>query len=113
MSKKLFHKPPSKSDLRAHIDRDIDAYLESGGEISAVAQGETALEQRKGPLQAPLFNEPRATRTPLDDVVAALDERQQAKRGKPQPSLTRNRRPRKKVIYDDFGEPLRTVWKDD
>lgn len=111
MGNSSFKKPPTKDDLRADLDRDIDAYLASGGHIAHVAPGETGLEARTSPLRAPLFTEPKADRTPLDDVVATLDERrrQQLKRT---PTIKRTRKPRrrKQVIYDDFGEPLRTVW---
>lgn len=113
MAKKPFHKPPSKSDLRDDLNADVESFLRSGGEISAIAQGETALERHKGPLQAPLFNEPRTSRTPVDDVVAALKARKEAKHTRPKTAATRRQRPKKKVIYDDFGEPLRTVWSDD
>lgn len=113
MAKKPFYKPPSKSDLREHLNADVESFLRSGGEISAVAQGETALERHKGPLQAPLFNEPRVSRTPVDDVVAALKARKEAKHSRSKTSAVRRQRSKKKVIYDDFGEPLRTIWSDD
>ncbi len=113
MNKKFFQKPPTKSDLRNHLDQDVDTFLASGGEISTIAQGETALENRQGPLQAPLFTEPRAKRTPLDDVVAALDERQKTHSSRAQRASVKKYRPRKQVIYDDFGEPVRTVWRED
>lgn len=113
MAKKPFNKPPSKSDLRKHLTADVELFLRSGGEINAVAQGETALEGSRAPLQAPLFNEPRTSRTPVDDVVATLKARKEAKSNRSKTPVARRQRPQKKVIYDDFGEPLRTVWRED
>lgn len=113
MTKKSFDKPPSKSDLRKHLNADVESFLRSGGEIREIEQGETALEARKSALQAPLFNEPRVNRTPLDDVVAALKARKEARHSRAKTSANRRQRPKKKVIYDDFGEPVRTVWSDD
>ena len=58
-----------------------------------------------------VFVEPRPTRTLVPEVVAAIEARrkEQMKR-KPAPKRSRLPRPRRKVIYDDFGEPLRRVW---
>jgi len=57
--------------------------------------------------------EKRQERTPVPDVLRAIDERRDARR-KPQKKTTAKRSsgPKKKVIYDDFGEPLRVVWED-
>ena len=111
MSDSSFKKPPGKDQLRASLDRDVEHFLSKGGQIAHVAQGETALLARQSPLREPLFTQPKVERTPLDDVVAALEERRAAKlkRGS---TVTRVRKPRarKQVIYDDFGEAVRTVW---
>jgi len=62
-------------------------------------------------LNQALFVEPKATRTLVPEVVAAIEARRQ-ERFKRKPTRTRSRlpRPRRKIIYDDFGEPLRKVW---
>ena len=60
-----------------------------------------------------LFSQPRQPRTPLSDVIAALDERRAARRTRSQVRRTRKPRPRRQVIYDDFGEQLRRVWRED
>lgn len=111
MDKSSFKKPPSKQAIRESLDKDVDAFLQRGGDIHQVQQGETGLEARSAPLRAPLFNEPKTERTPVDDVIAALDERRDQKR-KSSAGTRRGRKPRrrKQVIYDDFGEALRTVW---
>jgi hypothetical protein len=50
------------------------------------------------------------TRTLLSSEIEAIEKRKEERRHtKPVPVKT-NRRPTKKWIYDDFGEPLRWVW---
>ncbi len=61
-----------------------------------------------------LFTEPRAERTLVPEVVAAIEKRRQSLRKRtPEPRRSRLPRPRRKTIYDDFGEPLRRVWVED
>lgn len=52
------------------------------------------------------------TRTLLSSEVDAIEKRKEERRlPKPIPMpIKTNRRPTKKWIYDDFGEPLRWVW---
>lgn len=47
-------------------------------------------------------------------MLAALDARRKLPRGRSaQPKRGRLPQPRRKIIYDDFGEPLRRVWIED
>ncbi|MBR9805007.1 hypothetical protein GYB62_00630 [bacterium] len=48
-------------------------------------------------------------RTYVNDVVETLEQRRHAK---PVKAPTASKKGRKKLIYDDFGEPLRWVWSD-
>jgi hypothetical protein len=49
----------------------------------------------------------------VSDVLKAIDERKESKKKSPsKPASARKKSPRKKVIYDDFGEPLRVVWEE-
>jgi hypothetical protein len=43
--------------------------------------------------------------------VSALDNRKKPK--KPEAAKKASKRPKKKIIYDDFGEPLREVWSEE
>ena len=45
------------------------------------------------------------------DVVNALDSRKK-KKTPPKP-IKVSKRPKKKIIYDDFGEAVREVWTDE
>ena len=102
----------TKAELRAQLAEEMEQYLDQGGAIKTVDQGvsgrETGAPLR--PATRELFIEPRAERTQIPEVIAALEARRKPAR-KPPP--TTRRRKRRKVIYDDFGEPLRHVWSDD
>ncbi len=104
-------KKPSKRDLRDALNRDIEKYLNKGGEVHEYARGESGLQNGRYHEQSMTF-EKKQERTPVDDVVKAIDERREArKRPAPSPKKT-PRRPKKKVIYDDFGEPVRVIWEE-
>jgi len=55
--------------------------------------------------------EKKQERTPVSDVLRAIDERKEARK-KPQKKAPVKKSPRQKIIYDDFGEPLRVIWED-
>jgi hypothetical protein len=106
-------RPPSKAELRRELERATRRFISDGGEVEEVPAGTSvyAPGTRPPPTQ-PLFTQPRETRTPLNDVAAALDARRAARKRR---RVVRSRKPepRRQVIYDDFGEPLRRVWSDD
>jgi len=104
----------TKRDIRTEIEKQIDDYLTQGGEVEAVPQGISGREGAQGPIRAAngAFQEPKQERTYLPDVVAALDARKQTRK-KPVPTKKTKSRPRKRIIYDDFGEPLRWEWVED
>jgi len=103
-------KPPSKQELRRRLSQQTAAFLSSGGSIQELARGESAYERNEMPPPAPLFTDAKVSRTPLNDVVAALDARRATKRPQSKAARRRPPRQRKQVVYDDFGEPLRVVW---
>jgi len=103
--------PPSKKDIRHDLESQVEAFLREGGEIEWVDRGRTGLERNKpwsNPFHASPSDEPKSSRTPVPEVLAAIDSRKQ-KKTSPAP---KSRRPRKEWIYDDFGEPVRWVWKE-
>jgi len=109
-------KPVSKADIRQDLQREVDRFLQGGGEVENIPQGISGKDPGEPPayLNRRLFIEPRTKRTHVPEVVAAIEARRQQK---PQRSPARKRsrlpRPRRKTIYDDFGEPLRKVWVDE
>jgi hypothetical protein len=104
-------KPPvTKADLRRELDHQVSEYLRSGGQVQEVPRGISGRDSAEGPLPpAPLMTGgERSDRTYLVEVIAAIEARR-----KPAPiALKRPRRPQKKLIYDDFGEPLRWTWEE-
>ncbi len=104
----------TKEIARARLQRQVDAFLDGGGKVHNVPRGESGWDSRKGMLKPTreIFNEPKKERTPLDHVLKTIDARRAEKREKPK-QRSRLPQPRKKAIYDDFGEPIRYVWVDE
>lgn len=109
-------KPVSKDEIRREMQREIQDFLQRGGRVQQIPQGRSGKDPGDPPLylNRRLFIEPKTQRTHIPEVIAALEAR---RREKPQRSPKRKRsrtpQPRRKVLYDDFGEPLRKVWVDD
>ncbi len=104
----------TKRDIRAELDRQMADYLRSGGKVREVPRGLSGRIDPKGPL-TPLFTprsseNPLAGRTPMTEVVAAVESR---KPPIPPPKKPKKKRPRKKMILDDFGQPVRWEWVED
>ncbi len=106
-------KPVSKAEVRAELEAETERFLEQGGRVKDIPRGVSGKEPGT-PLALPhrrLFIEPREPRTEIPEVLAALDARRKLPRGRSnQRKRSRLPQPRRKVIYDDFGEPLRRVW---
>lgn len=112
----MLKKPVTKSDIRAELERETEQFLKGGGEVDNVPRGTSGKDANDAPLflNRRLFVEPRSDRTPVPEVVAAIEARRQEKlKRRPAPKRSRMPKPRKKIIYDDFGEPLRKVWVDE
>ncbi len=109
-------KPVSKEDIRAELEAETERFLRHGGHVKNIPQGVSGKDPGDPPifLNRRLFVEPRAERTLVPEVVAAIEARRQEKlKRKPAPKRSRLPKPRRKTIYDDFGEPLRKVWVDE
>lgn len=105
---------PSKAEQRQQLADEVEEFLRSGGEISEVPRGvsgrdaDAALSDWRRASQSD--RPPPAPRTDLQDVVAALEARKTAKQ---KPARPERKRARKIVVYDDFGEPVREVWREE
>lgn len=105
------NKRPTKRQVRDQISAEVEAFLRRGGEVRELDRGESGLVNGNYNDRSLGFEKPKESRTPLNEVLKNIDQRRQEKR-KPAPK-PKSRGPRKKVIYDDFGEPLRVIWEDD
>jgi hypothetical protein len=109
-------KPVSKEDIRAELEAETERFLRQGGHVDNIPQGVSGKDPGDPPifLNRRLFVEPRAERTLVPEVVAAIEARRQENlKRKPARKRSRLPKPRRKTIYDDFGEPLRKVWVDE
>lgn len=98
----------SKQEIRAEMEKEINSFLKDGGQINTVDQGVSGRESNSNLNHTIAFTPGEfKTRTLVNDTVKTIDERKQQKK---QVSAT-PRKPRKKIIYDDFGEPIREVWE--
>lgn len=101
----------TKIQQRNELNAEIERFLQHGGEVKAVPQGTSGNESNIN-----LFSrsgtpfEPKTERTPVTEAIQALDSRKEKNTATPPP---RKRRPYKKLITDDFGEPIRWVWVED
>ncbi|MDO3384083.1 hypothetical protein [Gilvimarinus algae] len=100
----------SKKEQRQELEAQIREYEARGGKVNQVPRGLSGREDTRNPM--PHVFDKKAepdTRTPVTEVIAAIEQRR-----RPQPPLREvrspNRKPRKKIIYDEFGEPLRWEW---
>ena len=109
-------KRPSKRQIREQLNSDVEAFIQSGGELRQIEKGLSGLGHQ---VEAPLAFEQKKERTPVDDVLKNIDsKREQLKEERRLKSRYNNsttaatsHRAKKKIIYDDFGEPLRVVWE--
>ena len=60
-------KPPSKQDIRRRLESQTRSYLDRGGEIRAVPQGVSAVDEAISPIKTPIFTGKPEQRTPGDD----------------------------------------------
>jgi hypothetical protein len=105
----------SKAEIRHELVRETERFLLQGGSVDEIPVGTSGKDPGDPPLflNRRLFVEPRSPRTLIPEVVAAIDARRLEKfRRKPQ-HKRRLPRPRRKIIYDDFGEPLRRIWQEE
>jgi hypothetical protein len=99
----------TKAQIRAELEQQVQDFLRSGGEVKEIPQGQTGVPH--GGLIRPVFNDgkPRESRTSCEGVLQTIDARRLIKE---RPKLARKlSKPKRKVIYDDFGEPIREVWE--
>lgn len=104
-------KRPSKREIRNQLDQEIVDFLKQGGSVQEMPHGASGLvDGRYG--QALTFEGGSEQRTPVNDALKNIDQRKIQNRAKSTPRSTTPRKPRKKVILDDFGEPVRVIWEE-
>jgi hypothetical protein len=104
-------KSPSKRDIRQQIEQHMLDYIEQGGEVVEVEKGASAYTPSSGAPTTALFQDPKTSRTPLGGVVNELEARRHP--GKTPQQKSKPQAPQKTPIYDDFGEIIRWVWREE
>lgn len=102
-----------KKRQRQRIRQQTEEFLARGGHVSSVNPGVSGQgDPNARRLHQQSFTPSGTTeRTPVPEVVAAIEARKQAKRLRHTAKPKRSQ-PKRKLIYDDFGEPLRWEWVD-
>ncbi|WP_045855583.1 hypothetical protein [Teredinibacter purpureus] len=99
----------TKAQLRQELNDQINQFLATGGEVENVASGQSGNTDNTHLFSNSASFPPKQERTPVTEVIKQVDARRHNGTHSP---LNRTRRPHKKLITDDFGEPLRWVWVD-
>lgn len=101
-------KRQTKAELRRQLQQETQAFLKKGGAVAEVETGATGLVNGSYRNAGFILNPQRQERTPLNGVLAQIDARKSSERTQ-RAAAQKTTRQRKKVIYDDFGEPLRII----
>lgn len=99
----------TKAQIRCELSREVERYLSQGGEVKSIPNGVSGNETNANIFGQSTQFEPKKERTPVTEVIKELEARKS--NGK-ESNHARKRGPRKKVITDDFGEPIRWVWEE-
>lgn len=101
-------KRPSKKQLRDQLKHDIDDYINQGGSVHELPKGATGLAGGRS-INAIAFERAPEGRTPVENVLKTIDQRREQTKKSHKPT---HQKPKKKIIYDDFGDPIRIVWEE-
>jgi len=100
----------TKAQMRRELLAEMESFLAHGGAVKNIPRGVSGNTDNKN-LFTYISDGPRSNpRTMLTHVVKTLDAR---KSGKLIPQAPKPSKPKKILIKDDFGEPLRWVWSDE
>lgn len=97
---------PTKKQIRQELEQQVQQYLESGGAVENVPRGLSGRNDNQNPFTQYSADKPSQARTPVTDVIKSMEERKN-------PKPITKKRPKKRLITDDFGEPLRWVWDEE
>lgn len=101
----------SKQQLRDELNQQIAQYLSSGGDVTHYELGESGRDANAPLPRAPFVGQGEQSRTLVNEVVQAIEERKKGRTNKGNPGNRRTSE-KKELLVDDFGEPLRWVWTD-
>lgn len=95
--------------MRKEIDHHVDEFLAQGGKVDGIPAGTSGRDTHSA---LPTTFEPKnQERTPVLAEIQALESRKASL--KPTTIKQPRKTARKHLLRDDFGEPIRWVWKED
>ncbi len=97
----------SKHELRRELGEKIQEYLRTGGKVNTIPAGISGNATNSNLFKTSTQFEPKSDRTPLTEVVKALENRKNSDKT---PPVIKKQKPKKRLIVDDFGDPIRWVW---
>lgn len=96
----------TKAEVRAELEAQIQRFISTGGDVKAVDSGISGIDNNRNVFAQNTSFTPKETRTPLNGIVRELDARKKATRDR----KSVKKKPSRRLIVDDFGEPVRWVW---
>ena len=97
----------TKAQMRAELEQAIADYRHDGGEVQQIPRGLSGNPHNVNLFAQQSFSgKPSEQRTPVNDAVKAVEARRHPTRH------NRPKKPKRVLLKDDFGEPLRWVWED-
>ncbi len=106
--RRIITRSKTKAEIRNDIADDINQFLSKGGAVEDIPSGVSGNEKNMNLFSQSTQFGPKQERTPVTDVVKELEAR---KKAKSTPQRTQ-KGPRKRLMTDDFGEPIRWVWEE-
>ncbi len=97
----------TKAQIRAEIEQQVNEFVQQGGAVHDIPSGISGYTTNQNPFAHMVMSGPPQQRTPLVEIIKQIDARKSPRQN---PLKTTKRRPRRKLITDDFGEPVRWVW---
>ena len=100
----------TKSQVSREINSQVSEFLSQGGTVNGVPSG---VSGRVDNSALPVNFEPqKKSRTPVLEAIQALEARKKGEEGQvsAQARVSRPKKLQRKLITDDFGEPIRWVW---
>lgn len=98
----------TKAEIRQELEQQMQQFLKKGGCVKNIEQGASGKEMGVNIHNTIPLNHEKQTRTPLTEEVKNVD----ARRNNKKPTANKASRPKKRIIYDDFGDPIREIWED-
>ncbi|WP_245929354.1 hypothetical protein [Agarilytica rhodophyticola] len=103
---------PTKTKAQAsdELAEEVNKFLSSGGAVENIPTGISGNDKNVNLFATATHFEPKKDRTSVTEVVQELEAR---KKSNTSSGVKKSKGPRRKLITDDFGEPIRWVWEEE